>query len=432
MHRARRSRAAPACRSSGRPPQRWARARVVANPPAHGSQRLGRVRRGGHRPGRVRRRGGAVVPPHARRGRPGDVLRLARSWPAWCAARAPAARLYLLLAVGALFPLGYLIYALAVLEAGRDAGMALAERWVLTPLGSAAIVGLLGLAAALVRRRRAGGMTLPAADTWRAAAPRWVLLVGRAPASSSPRWAEPRWRVQARAGALGAGGDAGRGPRCTDWSACATWTSEPRRGAGEVRRRAPTLPPARRGHGARDHRGHDGGDHARALGRAPAGDVVARSPWAASATRRLPGLERDDPRVGDRAGQGRGRVARLDPLRRRGHRGHVAAHRRWRWGWRGAGEAGPPGAGPRPELAAAPAAAPSRGRLDGAGQRGLHELQADQVRAPGRQVRRRPPAVRGRRPPARHPSQAARCPRGSTPASGRRWPPATRGPPSGA
>jgi hypothetical protein len=58
----------------------------------------------------------------------------------------------LLLTAGALFPLGYLTYALAVLQLGRDAGVELAERWVLTPLGVAAIVGLLGLAAALVRR----------------------------------------------------------------------------------------------------------------------------------------------------------------------------------------------------------------------------------------------------------------------------------------
>jgi hypothetical protein len=59
------------------------------------------------------------------------------------------AALYLALTAGALFPLGYLVYVAAVLEVGRDAGIELAERWVLTPLGSAAIVGLLGLALAL-------------------------------------------------------------------------------------------------------------------------------------------------------------------------------------------------------------------------------------------------------------------------------------------
>ena len=65
------------------------------------------------------------------------------------------AAFYWALASGALFPLGYLVYAAAVLEAGRDAGTELAERWVLTPLGSAAIVGLLGLALALAARSRA-------------------------------------------------------------------------------------------------------------------------------------------------------------------------------------------------------------------------------------------------------------------------------------
>lgn len=55
-----------------------------------------------------------------------------------------------LLALGALFPLGYLVYAAAVPELGRDAGVELAERWALIPLGSAAIAGLLGLLLALV------------------------------------------------------------------------------------------------------------------------------------------------------------------------------------------------------------------------------------------------------------------------------------------
>jgi hypothetical protein len=67
----------------------------------------------------------------------------------------PAARgaLYVLLSVGALFPLGYLAYGVAVLELGRD-GVELAERWVLTPLGLSAIAGLAGLALALARRMR--------------------------------------------------------------------------------------------------------------------------------------------------------------------------------------------------------------------------------------------------------------------------------------
>jgi hypothetical protein len=66
--------------------------------------------------------------------------------------RAARAALYTLLTVGALFPLGYLVYAVAVLQLGRDSGIELAETWVLTPLGSAAIVGLVGLGVALTRR----------------------------------------------------------------------------------------------------------------------------------------------------------------------------------------------------------------------------------------------------------------------------------------
>ena len=64
------------------------------------------------------------------------------------------ALLYGLLTVGGLFPCGYLVYALAVLEAGRDAGVELAEAWVLTPLGSVMIVGLVALAAVLAGRSR--------------------------------------------------------------------------------------------------------------------------------------------------------------------------------------------------------------------------------------------------------------------------------------
>jgi hypothetical protein len=59
------------------------------------------------------------------------------------------ALLYGLLTVGGLFPSGYLVYALAVLEAGRDTGIELAEAWVLTPLGCGMIVGLIVLAVVL-------------------------------------------------------------------------------------------------------------------------------------------------------------------------------------------------------------------------------------------------------------------------------------------
>jgi hypothetical protein len=61
-----------------------------------------------------------------------------------------------LLALGGLFPLGYLAYSLAVIERGRDAGIELAERYVLAPLGSAAIIGLLLLAVLVVAARRPG------------------------------------------------------------------------------------------------------------------------------------------------------------------------------------------------------------------------------------------------------------------------------------
>ena len=61
--------------------------------------------------------------------------------------------LYALFTLGALFPLGYLVYAVAVLEAGRDEGTALAEQYVLTPLGSAVILALVGLVMALGRGR---------------------------------------------------------------------------------------------------------------------------------------------------------------------------------------------------------------------------------------------------------------------------------------
>jgi hypothetical protein len=60
-----------------------------------------------------------------------------------------------LLTAGGLFPLGYLVYAVAVLELGRESGVALAERWVLMPLGGGVILALLGLLAVLARRRPA-------------------------------------------------------------------------------------------------------------------------------------------------------------------------------------------------------------------------------------------------------------------------------------
>ena len=70
--------------------------------------------------------------------------------------------LYALLILGALFPVGYLAYGIAVLELGRDAGIDLAERRVLSPLGFSAIAGLTGLAAALAAAiRRVGRAPSP-------------------------------------------------------------------------------------------------------------------------------------------------------------------------------------------------------------------------------------------------------------------------------
>jgi hypothetical protein len=68
--------------------------------------------------------------------------------------RRPRAALHALLTAGGLFPLGYLVYSVGAVELGRDAGIELAERWVLTPLGSAAIAGLVGLALLLAVRSR--------------------------------------------------------------------------------------------------------------------------------------------------------------------------------------------------------------------------------------------------------------------------------------
>jgi hypothetical protein len=65
--------------------------------------------------------------------------------------------LHTLFALAALFPLGYLVYGAAVLERGRDDGIAFAETWVLGPLGTAAIAALLILLVALARGPRGPG-----------------------------------------------------------------------------------------------------------------------------------------------------------------------------------------------------------------------------------------------------------------------------------
>ncbi len=67
--------------------------------------------------------------------------------------RRARALLSVVLTLGGLFPLGYLVYGAAVLELGRDAGIDLAERWILAPLGVSAIAGLLALMLVAARRR---------------------------------------------------------------------------------------------------------------------------------------------------------------------------------------------------------------------------------------------------------------------------------------
>ena len=131
---------------------RWAVARIAANPAAHGLSGSAEY------DDEVRERTVFTVEAglsffHTHAEGMGLVLFVASTLVASRVRSLPArAVLYALLTAGALFPLGYLAYALAVLELGRDTGVELAERWVLTPLGIAAILGLLGLAVALARR----------------------------------------------------------------------------------------------------------------------------------------------------------------------------------------------------------------------------------------------------------------------------------------
>jgi hypothetical protein len=131
---------------------RWAAARIAANPAAHGLSGSAEYDE------EVRDRTVFTVEAglsffHTHAEGVGLVLFFASTLVASIVRTARArAVLYALLTLGGLFPLGYLAYALAVLELGRDTGIEAAERWVLTPLGLAAILGLLGLAIALARR----------------------------------------------------------------------------------------------------------------------------------------------------------------------------------------------------------------------------------------------------------------------------------------
>jgi hypothetical protein len=87
------------------------------------------------------------------------------------------AGLHWLLGFSALFPVGYLAYSALILLYGRDRGIALAERVLLIPSGSSAILALAGLAGAagllLVngRLRRGGARPLPIPAATRVAPP---------------------------------------------------------------------------------------------------------------------------------------------------------------------------------------------------------------------------------------------------------------------
>jgi hypothetical protein len=131
---------------------RWAAARITANAAAHGLSGSAEY------DDAVRERAVFTVEAglsffHLHAEGMGLVLFFASTLVASVVRSAVARRaLYALLTAGALFPLGYLVYALAVVELGRDDGVAFAETWVLSPLGTAAIAGLIGLAIALARR----------------------------------------------------------------------------------------------------------------------------------------------------------------------------------------------------------------------------------------------------------------------------------------
>jgi len=138
---------------------RWAAARVAANPQAHGLTGAAEYDETVREQAVFATEAGLSFF-HTHAEGTGLVLFFAATLVASVVRRrATRAALHALLTVGALFPLGYLVYAFAVLQLGRDAGVQFAERWVLTPLGSSAILGLLGLAAVLASPR--GGPGIP-------------------------------------------------------------------------------------------------------------------------------------------------------------------------------------------------------------------------------------------------------------------------------
>jgi hypothetical protein len=133
--------------------QRYALGRIAANAPAHGLTGAAEY------DDEVRARavfateaGLSFLHTHAE-GLPTMVLVAATLVATAVRSRRARAGLYTVMTVGTLFPFGWLIYALAVLERGRDAGSEFAETWVLAPLGSMIILALLGLLVALAARR---------------------------------------------------------------------------------------------------------------------------------------------------------------------------------------------------------------------------------------------------------------------------------------
>src|SRR3989442_11301896 len=128
-----------------RPPtQRYALGRIAANASAHGLTGAAEY------DDEIRARtlfaaeaGVSFLHTHAE-GVPTVVLVAATLVATLVPRRRARAVLYALLAAGAFFPLGWLVYALAVLQRGREAGVGLAEAWGLAPRGSAAVPARLG------------------------------------------------------------------------------------------------------------------------------------------------------------------------------------------------------------------------------------------------------------------------------------------------
>jgi hypothetical protein len=119
---------------------RYARARVAANPQAHGL--AGSAEYDGEVTARAvfaAEAGLSFFHTHAQG--LGPVVLFASTVAAtvvhWWPARAA---LYALFTVGGLFPVGYLAYSVATLELGRESGVELAERYILTLLAVVVLI----------------------------------------------------------------------------------------------------------------------------------------------------------------------------------------------------------------------------------------------------------------------------------------------------